>query len=226
MAASAQTTRRAVLTGDVVDSSKLKLAERRRLTEALNNVFGKFNVKSKNELGLKVGFEWFRGDGFQGVVEDPAEALRLALVIRTYLQGKVIFASQTRKTDARIAIGIGKITFKAASLSESDGEALQFSGRLLDSMKKLPNRIALKSTRLTLDEEINVSCVLLEDIITKWTAPQAEVIYYKLLNYKEVMIAELLNIKQPTVNQRAKAASWLAVERLLQRYQALVSLKR
>jgi len=215
----------AVLTGDLVDSTKRKPLERQKLVEVLSAFFDKFKAKSRNDLQLKATFELYRGDSFQAMLEAPEQALLLTLLIRTYLQGKVIFPNQSSKNDARIAIGVGKVTYNAATLAESDGEAFVFSGRLLDSMKKMPNRIALKSTRKLLDEEMETSLVLMEAIITRWTAAQAEVVYYKLQNYTEIMIAEILNIKQPTVNERSKAASWGAIERLLKRYQTLVTPK-
>ena len=215
----------AVLTGDLVDSTKRSLTERKKLTESLSTFFDKFKARNRNSLQLKATFELYRGDSFQVLIESPEQALLLTLLIRTYLQGKVVFANQASKNDARIAIGIGKVTYKAATLAESDGDAFVFSGRLLDGMKKLPNRIALKSTRRLLNEEMETNLVLLEAIINKWTVAQAEVIHYKLQNYTEVMIAELLNIKQPTVNERSKAASWVAIERLLKRYQLLVTPK-
>lgn len=216
----------AVLTGDLVDSTKRKPLERKKLVESLSAFFDKFEIKSRNDLQLKAKFELYRGDSFQIMLDAPVHALLLTLLIRTYLQGKVTFPSQTSKNDARIAIGIGKVSNKASTLAESDGEAFLFSGRLLDGMKKLPNRIALKSTRKLLNDEMEINLVLLEAIISKWTTAQAEAIYYKLQNYTEVTIAELLKIKQPTVNERSKAASWTAVERLLKRYQALITAKR
>ena len=211
----------AVLTGDIVDSTKLTAINRKKLIELLNGFFSKLNVKTRNNLQLKVSFEIYRGDSFQGVLDNPNDALLVALLIRSYLQGKVVFPKQATKTDARIAIGLGKITYRAKTLAESDGEAFVFSGRLLDSMKKLPNRIAIQSGRKVLNDEMETNLVLLEAIVNKWTAAQAEVVYYKLMNYTEVAIAEILNIKQPTVNERSKAASWVAIDRLVKRYQQL-----
>lgn len=223
MTTSLTKTRYAVLTGDIINSSKLKVADRKKLLEALISLFDNYKVRSRNNLKLKVAFEIYRGDSFQGLLDAPEQSLLMALLVRTYLQSKVTVGSRLIASDARIAIGLGSVSVLAATLAESDGEAFRFSGRLLDTLKKQPNQIAIKSRRLTLDDEVNTSLVLLEGIISKWTALQAEVVYYKLLGYTEVVIAEILKIKQPAVNQRAKAASWIAVERLLIRYQNLLT---
>lgn len=214
-----------MLTGDIVDSTKLTVGQRKKLIESLTVFFDMFKVKSKNNLQLKIPFELFRGDGFQGLVESPDKALLIALLIRAYLQGKVVFPKQAIKVDARIAIGIGKISYRADTLAESDGEAFQYAGRLLDGMKKLPNRIALKCSSAAKNDEMEASLQLLEGIMSRWTAAQAEVVYYKLQNHTEVTIAELLKVTQPTVSKHAKAAYWVAVDRLLKRYQTLFAPK-
>lgn len=223
MATSSTKTRYAVLTGDIINSSKLKVADRKKLLEALATLFDNYKVRNRNNLKIKITFEVYRGDSFQGLLDAPEQGLLMALLIRTYLQSKVIVGNRLIVSDARIAIGIGSVSLAAATLAESDGEAFRFSGRLLDTLKKQPNQIAIKSRRLTLDDEVNTSLVLLEGIISKWTASQAEVVYYKLQGYTEVIIAEMLRIRQPAVNQRAKAASWVAVERLLLRYHNLMT---
>ncbi|CCH53161.1 hypothetical protein BN8_02233 [Fibrisoma limi BUZ 3] len=213
----------AVLTGDIVNSSKLNVAERETLLRSLTSLFDKDQEGSENDLKLKVTFEIYRGDSFQSLLDIPQQALRIALIIRTYLQSQVSIDDRLIASDARIAIGIGSVDSVTATLAESNGEAFRFSGRLLDTLKKEPNQIAIKSQQPTLDDEVNTALVLLEGIIGKWTALQAEVVYYKLQNHTEVRIAELLKVKQPAINQRAKAASWVAVERLLARYQELVT---
>ena len=215
--------RYAILTGDIVNSSKLTISGRKKLLELLTAFFSTYKVKSKNHLALKINFEIYRGDSFQGMLETPTHALRIALLIRTFLQSKIVTNTQILSVDARIAIGLGTINAQAITLAESDGEAFRFSGRLLETLKKSPNKIAQKSSRAKMDEEINLSLILLEGIISKWTTMQSEVIYYKLQGYTEVIIAEILKIKQPAVNQRAKSASWFAVEQLLNRYEILLA---
>lgn len=213
----------AVLTGDIINSSKLKVIQRKSLLDALTELLDTYKTKTKNNLKIKAAFEIFRGDSFQIQLDSPEQSLRMALLVRTFLQCKIVVGNRQIPADARIAIGVGTVNAPANTLAESDGEAFRFSGRLLDTLKKQPNQLAFKSRKPTLDAELNTSLVLLESIMNRWTVLQSEVIYYKLQGYTEVVIAEILKIKQPAVNQRAKAASWLAIERLLLRYQDLLT---
>ncbi|WP_428655162.1 SatD family protein [Runella sp.] len=212
----------AVITGDIIESTKLKAAERKKLLQNLDLFFKKFSSETENELNLKIPFEVFRGDSFQGMLETPEESLKICILLRSYLKSQYYSGQDL---DARIAIGIGKVSFKSAKLSESDGEAFHNSGRLLDVLKKQPQKIGIQSPWKTVNDEINIGLILLEGIIGKWTSLQADVIYLKLLGMTEMTISSTLKIAQPAVNQRAKAASWTAVEAFIKRYKELIITK-
>lgn len=199
----------AVITGDIINSTKFDAFKRDKLLQKLDTFFRKYSAESENEMHLKIQFEIFRGDSFQGLLDSPAEALKLCILMRSYLKSQ--FDSELT-LDARIAIGIGEIGYKSEKLSESDGEAFHNSGRLLDVMKKLPQQIGLQSPWPNLNNDINIGLVLLETIISKWTPLQADVVYLKLSGQTELQISKVLNIAQSSVNQRAKAAAWGAVE--------------
>ena len=49
---------------------------------------------------------------------------------------------------------------------------------------------------------------LLSNLVDTYSAKQAEVIFYKLLGYKEVEISEKLGIYQSSVNTRSTNAQW------------------
>ena len=90
-------------------------------------------------------------------------------------------------------------------------------------MDKKGNRIVFKSSFPEIDAELNTSFTLLEAIIQGWTSTQAEVFFYKLQGKKEKEIAEQLNISQPAVNRHLKAVSWSAIEKLLNRFEELIT---
>src|SRR5687767_2377547 len=116
----------AILTGDVVDSTKLLPARRGELSQLLKNVLG---VVSENGT-----YDIYRGDSFQVQIPDPVQSLRKSVQIRCKLRQAFV---QEKKPviDARISIGIGAVTYQASRVAESDGEAYQLSGRTLDTMK-------------------------------------------------------------------------------------------
>lgn len=202
----------AVITGDLISSST---KERKSLLTELKRALDTF-ISKKNSLTIS-GYELYRGDSFQGVIDDPENALKKALQIRTYLKK----SSKNPDSDARIAIGIGTIDYPASSIAESDGEAFRNSGPVLDEMKN-GIKIKLKSPWKAINEEMAVQLVLADAIISRWSAPQAEVIAQSLNAQKQIEIASSLGISQSAVNQRLKAANWEAIEQLIERYHFLI----
>lgn len=214
--------RYAVITGDIIDSTKLNLVERKKLLKNLDVFFNSFASATDNELRLAIPFELFRGDSFQGLLTAPEEALRVCILLRAYLKSH-FYSGQN--LDARIAIGIGTISLRASTLSASDGEAFRHSGRLLDGLKRKSQKIGLHSPWKAVNDEINMGLILLEGIMVKWTSLQADVIYLKLLGFTEVRIAATLNVAQSAVNQRSGAASWGAVETFVKHFRELIKAK-
>jgi len=52
-------------------------------------------------------------------------------------------------------------------------------------------------------------------LLSKCSAKQSEVLYYKLLNYTEKEISERLKKSQSTISQHSTAAGWIAIEKAL-----------
>ena len=215
----------AVLTADLVESS---LYEEELLEEVLNTLQEEFEELRKTWSSETLDFRIYRGDSFQGVVEKPQNALRIALHIRT-----AVNSIHSRKTvrnkafskvaDFRIAIGVGTLDFERESISESNGQAFQFSGRTLDEMKNGSQRTRIKTPNPSINEEFNASLFLLDMIIEKWSTASAEVVYYLLKGMKEREIAEQLKISQSAVNQRKKASGWDAIDVLVSRYENVMA---
>jgi hypothetical protein len=218
-----------VLTGDIVESREISIENRRLLYADLKA----FLARLKKEKWI-TEFELFRGDSFQCVLEQPENLLRAALLIRTFIKGYLprdekdrlekSVASGAAPTkgylpgdqDIRLAMGIGPVDFyDPKSLAHSDGDAFRFSGEELDNLKKAPYRMALRTQNKGFNEPMEPAILLLDAVLQKWTNNQAETILYKLEHFKEEDISKALNISQPAVNQRIKAAQWFAVEMLL-----------
>lgn len=212
----------AVITGDLINSSKMKNEERDMVLEILKKEFDKLKKE------YKLDFRIFRGDSFQTFTSDPENALTIALVIKTLLN-KLQKGGGTKKAkgskpyfNARFAIGLGAAEFLKSSPDESDGEAFRNSGHSLDEMKKKGQQLIIKSPWEEINEEFETECKLLDAITEKWLTASAEVIYLLLKGYKEQEIANNLNISQSAVNQRKKSANWDALEAMLDRYKKIV----
>lgn len=201
-----------VITGDIIGSSSLKTTEREQLPARLKKLF--------RDLGTAPdSFDLYRGDSFQGVVREPGQALKTAIRIRTGLMRTS--REQRASYDCRMAIGIGKASFIARNVLESDGEAFRYSGPALDTMGH-DERIRIVSPWMEVNREMHVACKLADSILRRWTAVQARIISETLRGRNQADIAALLRITQPAVSKSLKTAGWNAIEELMKRYEALV----
>lgn len=216
---------KAVLTADLIESS---LYEEEVLKKVLDTLSSEFDHIVKDYKVKGVRFNIYRGDSFQGIVENPANALLISLQIKSAINRIHLKKTKKHKTyskiaDFKIAIGIGAIDLERKAISESNGQAFQFSGRSLDEMKAENRKTRIKTPEQEVDDEFNTSFYLLDIITDKWSTASAEVVYYLLKGYKEREIAEELNITQSAVNQRKKASGWEAINVLLERYEYVIT---
>lgn len=217
----------AVLTADLIDSSLYDEEVLKKVMDTLTSEFDNIIEKyGKDHVRLNI----YRGDSFQGVIKDPAEALIIALQLKAAVNR--IHLKKTRKSktyskiaDFKMAIGIGTQNLEREAIAESNGQAFQFSGRTLDEMKSENRKTRLKTTQEEIDEEFNTSFFLLDTITDKWSTASAEVVYYLIRDLKEREVASEIKISQSAVNQRKKAAGWEAISLLLTRYQKVISTK-
>lgn len=213
----------AIISGDIVNSTRMNEAKREWLIHELSEAFITW------DKDFKIKTEITRGDSFQCLVNDRALALKVALIIKTYIRklsadyyiknGKVIsIDSQHQRVfpinmmfDARIAIGIGEINYLQKKLAISNGEAFTLSGHTLDMMKSKKQLFAIASNDSN-KASFEIESILLDAILSKTSATQCEVINLKLLGYTEVEIAEMLHINQSAVNQRSNIGNWNAID--------------
>lgn len=222
----------AVLTGDLIGSSRFKIKERE---EVLTNLKDSFKIISPDIVASR--FVVFRGDSFQGVLSRPDEALNAALIIRASLLSK--FKGKKTRLDARIAIGIGTIDYLPRDQAgEGDGEAFRNSGPELDKMKKGEQNIIVRTPWAEINEELRTECALLDALIQRWTKEQAEAIVYQWpkrefgetplqdqVSAHEItqeVIARILKISQSALSQRLKTGGYWAVEVFLERFKEII----
>jgi|GEM_PF-127084 len=226
----------AVITGDVVGSSAVK--DRAFLNMAINEAFD--GIKAQKEYRMVRSFEIYRGDSFQGVL-DPVHALRAALSIRARLRqwkGPVSLSAASRGKkagkrpvpiplgllpDARIAIGIGTVSYRSSKVMESDGEAFKLSGHALDGLGKSTGRLALLTPWEEVNAETGASMQLLDALVNKWSSASAQAMFHYLAKGStQSELSEILGISQPAVHKRLVAADQMAIHAALERYEQLI----
>ena len=206
----------AVLTGDLVDYSKLEETERTRYVNSLREILS--SLGSKNLI-----FEIFRGDSFQAVLPSSRDALKVALIIRSYVISHKFDSGRKIKPDVRIAIGVGNIeNYNEKNISSCDGEAFRNSGPELDRMNKKRQRLFIKTNWSVENRELKTECALLDAITARWTRNQAETIYNSLLGKTQSDIGGILDKSQSNVSSMLNAANFDAVTVMMNRYTEII----
>ena len=208
----------AVLTGDIANSSRFKGNDRRKLLDLVKHSF----AEVKNILGddvMAFPFEIFRGDSFQGVLQNPEEALRAAIIIRASIRAG-FRVPLSGAADARIAVGVGTISLMPVKSSgEGDGAAYRNSGPELDKMPKHSRMMIIKTPWHLTNEELNVECAMLDTIISRWSSVQAEVVMGFLKGLTQEEMAKIFDVSQPAVKKRISSANMYPIELMLHRFE-------
>jgi len=205
----------AVLTGDLVGYSRYNPKDRKEVLLHLKDSFKKLPPD------ITASKFWvFRGDSFQGILSRPEEALKAALIIRSYLVSR--YKGKKSRLDARIAIGIGTVDYLPRRVGEGDGEAFRNSGMELDGMKKSEKNLIVKTPWKELNDELSTEGALLDAVIERWTKEQAEAIMYQIMGLTQEEIARILKISQPAVFHRLRTCGSKAVQEFSQRYKDVV----
>lgn len=197
---------KAVITGDIINSTSIALDQRAALLQCLETILTELRCLSPLE------YEIFRGDSFQIVVEKAESALQIAILIRAGLRHNISQNSHT-VWDARLAIGVGGIDFVTNNIVTSDGEAFQYSGRAFDELGK--NNLVIKTRWENMNEELKVSTLFADEIISNWTPAQANVVYQSLALKKTQK--EIASQQQQSAQNISKL-SVLAKEKLIRAY--------
>lgn len=215
----------AVLTGDIVNSTRLPA----RQEEKLVSVLGLF---LKGHL-----HEFYRGDSFQAYIKKPEEALRLALACRAVALDITEKGEADISGDVRIGIGVGKIDKPVRKIGTAKGTAFVLSGHQLDELQigreKAGRRLAARNA----DRRMSISCGepmadigfqvmadYLDNIYKGMTGKQAAVIVQLLQGITQQQLTVTLNKSKSTVSQLANAGRWPEIERLLEQYEDLIKL--
>lgn len=204
----------AIITGDVVDSTKLTVEGREIMLNALQLIP---EVLSPVQ---EISIEIFRGDSFQLGINSAYSALRCALAIRAWLRCHKVYGSKV--LDARLALGIGTLDYESDALSTSDGEAYRLSGRLLDDMNK--SRLEIKTPWRDVNEELKLSTAFADDIVSAWSQNQSKIILQRLVTLKtHVELSQELGVSRQMVDKSLKASKEELIEAYIKRYEYLIN---
>lgn len=217
----------ATISADIVSSTALKVEELTLLQTEIRQFLESLSEKSQ-------GKDWgrlFKGDSVEIFLSNPHEALRTALLLKTLVKKTFSWGKETntrrdlfRKHGVRLAIGVGEMRTADQEQDILDGEAIYYSGRLLETQlnpSKGKRTMLFGCNNIILSEQVDVFLGLLDALLKKTTSNQCEIIYYKLLGKQEEEIARLLNVKQPAINKQCNAVGWNAIESAVNYFEKL-----
>ena len=226
---------RAVISGDIIAYTSLSDADKPKIENSIGQLFQEL------ESRFDVFSRMIKGDYLECYIPDPANALRVALLIKSFIKACALELDDSKdkrlsafKTHGiRLAIGIGEITRFDRDKGIIDGEAIYFSGRTISDISATfdKERIVIKSTLFikTNDErltsELEPLLALLDILISKSTAKQSNVLYLKLLGNSEDAIAKKLDLFQSTVNEHSTSLGWNAIEKAVLYFEKLMKSK-
>ena len=199
----------AVLTGDIVNSTKLAAAKEKKLLKVLQQVLTPYK------------FEFYRGDSFQVYIKQAGEALRIALLCRTAAIS--ISQEETNSSDIRISIGLGQVAAPVKTLGAAKGEAFVLSGRTFDEIAKTDIRLAITTANPLANEGLQVIADYINAIFKVMTAKQASVIFELLTGQTQQTVADKLKKSKSTINQHVSSGRWAEIEKLLQQYENIIN---
>jgi len=181
-----------ILTGDII-KSKTTTNPELWLTVLKNALASIESDTSKWEL--------YRGDSFQIEIENIEESLKAAIYIKSCI--KCI-----KGLDVRLAIGIGTKSFEGQKITESNGEAFQYSGETLETLKNEKVNLKIKTSNEKLNGELNLYFKLGLIAMDDWTANSAEIVKLSIEQPHALQetLGKKIGINQNAVSSRQKRA--------------------
>ena len=217
----------ATISADIVSSTSLSVIDLTHLQSVIRQFLNELSRESQDE-------DWgrlFKGDSVEIFLKDPHKALRTALLLKalvkkTFIESNMLAKqSPFKRFGIRMAIGIGEMRMADKARDVLDGEAIYYSGRMLEKSDR--EGLSVKRSMFfvckdpLLTEQMDVMLGLLDVLFKDATARQSEILYYKLLGLNEEEIAAKLNIKQSAVNQHSNAVGWKAIEATVNYFEKL-----
>jgi hypothetical protein len=198
----------AVLTGDVIKSSRLPPAQ---LESVRSSLISAVDTARGWKRGLVRGKpEFFRGDAWQLLLTDTAMALRVGVFLRASLLSRGL-------ADSRVAIGLGEVEeISHERVSLSTGQAFVLSGKALDRMTLYSNMtIEVPKSVGPLSGWLSVASHLCDSLVGQWTTRQAELVR-AAVNPKEPDSGKIGQSLKPAVSKQAVAkglsgANWYVI---------------
>ncbi|WP_321473101.1 hypothetical protein [uncultured Paludibaculum sp.] len=207
---------RAVLTGDIIRSSRLSPAQ---LASVRSSLTAAVAAVKRWKRGLVSGkLEFYRGDGWQLLLTDPALAMRAAVFLRASLLAQGL-------ADTRVSIGVGEVrNTRSRRTSLSTGQAFVLSGHGLDEMAQHSRMtFEIPESAGPLSAWPRVVSHLCDALMGRWTRRQAELICAAVVPEEPgaETVAQSLHppISKQAVAKALKSANWYVLREAIHHFE-------
>jgi len=199
----------AIITGDIINSRKI--TDQKLWIAPLKKVLRLYGQSPAT-------WEIFRGDSFQLEITEPADSLLAAIRIKAAIRS-------VKGLDVRMSIGIGGKSYVAAGISESNGEAFVNSGEKFEELKKIKQRLAIKSPWPETDRTLNLMITLASVPMNNWTVNSAEIVTLSLryAGLSQKQLGKKLKISQSSVSERQTRANYAEITALEEYYRNTIT---
>lgn len=216
---------KATISADIISYTSLNYEDKINLGKAINNLLSDLSIKyGKSQFYGRIA----QGDYIECAIDSPQYALRIALILKTYLKSytrKITESNNPRikyfkEHAVRLAIAVAPLREINVEHAILDGEAIYLSGRTIKKLSTSDKRkVTIKRTMYfrspdkSVQDNFDTVVALLDMVISRCSAKQCEVIYFKLLGLSEKEISSKLGKIQSTISQHSTAAGWLSIQK-------------
>lgn len=209
----------AVISGEIAESKKISHEHLGKIPDIIRSSISEVNRHI--DAAQQLDYEIIRMDEFLCLSKNPASALHAMLMLASEFRYRA-HEELNKRMELRLSIGIGPVELFKGQLRESDGTAFRLADEGLRTMKR-NQRLMISTGNEYLDGELHVACGFMDILIHDWSEEQAEALLMRLSGKNQIEISEQLDISQPAVNRRLKAAHLEAIEKLLERYATIIT---
>ena len=212
----------ATISADIVRSTSMNTEDLIVLRNRLRYLFQDFE---KDYPGFWARI--VRGDSIECVVPNYNDALRIAILIKLYVKMRVSefdCSEMLQRYGIRFSIGVADIKYADKKEDIINGPAIYLSGRNLDEISRRENVMTafeIGQAPKPLSNLLDSYVAMVSGIVDSYSAKQAEVVFLKLLGFKEIEISERVGISQSSVNTRAANAQWGLLNTAIKDFEAL-----
>ena len=212
----------ATISADIVRSTSLSTRDMMTLRSKLRGLFEDFEKEYPGFWARIV-----RGDSIECFVPEYRFALRISILIKLFVKVQAAgfdCHELLQRHGIRFSIGVAEVNYADKMDDIINGTAINISGRNLDKIGRkdyLYTAFEMDPAPRSLSNLLDSYVAMAGNLADSYSAKQAEVVFYKLLGFKEVEIADRLGIYQSAVNTRSSAAQWRLLNMAIRDFEEL-----